>query len=130
MTRTFQRNISQTTEELTEQILKDITKNPVNNGLIDSYRDFKRRMAEAEARQVLDEFVKAVTESDDYKEWLKPELQKEMRRKKKVPETDFERVKLYIGQKKSSLPAVIPTVTHFAESTDRWGRTGLWRVQK
>ena len=130
MTRTFQRNISQTTEELTEQILKDITKNPVNNGLIDSYRDFKRRMAEAEARQVLDEFVKAVTESDDYKEWLKPELQKEMRRKKKVPETDFERVKLYIGQKKSSLPAVIPTVTHFAESTDRWGRTGLWRVQQ
>jgi hypothetical protein len=47
-----------------------------------------------------------------------------------MPDSDLERVKLYITQKKSSLPAIIPTITHFAESKDRWGRIGLWRVQQ
>ena len=28
------------------------------------------------------------------------------------------------------MPAIIPTITHFAESKDRWGRVGLWRVQQ
>ena len=46
-----------------------------------------------------------------------------------MPTSDVERVKLYISQFKTSLPAIIPTIAYFMESLDRWGRTGLWRVQ-
>lgn len=131
MTRTFQPNINQPTQELTEQALKGMIEHPVNNELIDSYRLMKRQMAEAMARQEVEEFVKSVVETQDYKSYLAEELRKDARRKnKRMPSDDLKRVQLYISQKKSSLPAVIPTVTHFTESADRWGRIGLWRVQK
>ena len=129
MKRVYQTNISQPTQELTEQVLRSVTEQPENNALIDKYREMKRAMAEAEARQEVEAFVKVITESQDYKDWLKPELQKDERRKKKhIPDSDLKRVKLYISQLKSSLPAVILTAI-FSESTDRWGRTGMWRVQ-
>lgn len=130
MNRVYQININQPTLELTEQVLRNVTELPENNALIDEYRQLKRSMAEAEARQEVEAFVKEITESQDYKDWLKPELKKDMhRRKKQMPDSDVKRVKIYITQKKSSLPAVIPTA-YFSESTDRWGRTGLWRVQE
>lgn len=129
MNRVYQTNINQPTQELTEQVLKNLIEQPENNALIDEYRLLKRQMAEAEARQALEEFLKEIVETEDYKSWLKSELKKdEKRRKKLIPDADQKRVKLYITQKKSSLPAVIPTA-YFSESTDRWGRTGLWRVQ-
>ena len=129
MKRVYQTNINQPTQELTEQVLRSVTEQPENNALIDKYREMKRAMAEAEARQEVEAFVKVITESQDYKDWLKPELQKDVRRKKKhIPDSDLKRVKLYISQLKSSLPAVILTAI-FSESTDRWGRTGMWRVQ-
>ncbi|MBO4673250.1 MAG: hypothetical protein J5616_02755 [Bacteroidaceae bacterium] len=131
MNRVYQPNINKPTLELNEQVLKNLIEQPENNALIDEYRQLKRQMAEAEARQTLEEFLKEIVETEDYKSWLKSELKKdEKRRKKQIPDSDQKRVKLYISQKKSSLPAVIPTVTHFTESTDRWGRTGLWRVQE
>ena len=129
MKRVYQTNINQPTQELTEQVLRNVTELPENNALIDEYRQLKRQMAEAEARQEVEAFVKEITESQNYQDWLKPELKKdEHRRKKQMPDSDVKRVKIYITQKKSSLPAVIPTAI-FSESTDRWGRTGLWRVQ-
>ena len=128
---TFQNQINQPTLALTEQALKDMLENPVNKELINNYREMKYKMAEAEARQTVEDFVNAVIETQGYIEWLKSELTKDAkRRKKRIPASDLERVKMYIGQQKSSLPAVIPTVTHFDESTDRWGRTGMWRVQQ
>lgn len=130
MNRVYQININQPTQELTEQVLRNVTELPENNALIDEYRRLKRSMAEAEARQEVEAFVKEITESQDYQDWLKPELKKDMhRRKKHIPDSDLKRVKIFITQKKSSLPAVIPTA-YFSESTDRWGRTGLWRVQE
>lgn len=127
----FQPNINQPTQELVAEALKTMMEHPANNELIDSYRDNKRRMAMAEAHQAVEEFVKEVVATDDYKRWLAAELKKDERRtKKQMPTSDKDRVKLYITQKKSSLPAIIPTITHFAESKDRWGRTGLWRIQK
>lgn len=130
MKRAYQKNIDKPTEELTEQILKDLTQKPENNALIDNYREAKQMMAEAEARQAIDEFIKQTIETQDYQNWLAPELKKdERRRKKKIPDSDLKRVKLYINQKKSSLPAAILTAT-FTESTDQWKRTGLWRVQQ
>ena len=127
----FQPNINQPTQELVAEALKAMMEHPANNALIDNYRKMKRQMAEAEARQTVEEFVKEVVASDDFKRWLASELKKDERRtKKRMPDSDLERVKLYITQKKSSLPAIIPTITHFAESKDRWGRIGLWRVQQ
>ena len=127
----FQENINKPTQELTEQVLKALMQKPENTTLIDSYRQMKRQMAEAEAQQTVEAVVSELKEADDYKAWLAKELKKdERRRKKRVPDSDLKRVKLYITLKKSALPAVIPTVTHFAESTDQWKRTGLWRVQQ
>ena len=127
----FQPNINQPTQELVAEALKAMMEHSANNALIDNYRKMKRQMGEAEASQTVEEFVKEVVASDDYKRWLASELKKDERRsKKRMPESDLERVKLYITQKKSSLPAIIPTITHFAESKDRWGRIGLWRVQQ
>ena len=127
----FQPNINQPTQELVAEALKAMIEHPANIELVDNYRKMKRQMAEAEARQTVEEFVKEVVASDDYKRWLASELKKDERRsKKRMPGSDLERVKLYITQKKSSLPAIIPTITHFDESKDRWGRIGLWRVQQ
>ena len=127
----FQPNINQPTQELVAEALKAMMEHPANNALIDNYRKMKSQMAEAEARQTVEEFVKEVVAYDDYKRWLASELKKDERRtKKRMPGSDLERVKLYITQKKSSLPAIIPTITHFDESKDRWGRIGLWRVQQ
>ena len=127
----FQPNINQPTQELVAEALKAMIEHPANIELVDNYRKMKRQMAEAEARQTVEEFVKEVVASDDYKRWLASELKRDERRtKKRMPDSDLERVKLYITQKKSSLPAIIPTITHFAESKDRWGRVGLWRVQQ
>ena len=126
----FQPNIDKPTQELCEQALKGMMEHPENNELVDNYRLMKRRMAEALVRQAVEEFVNEVVATDGYKRWLASELKKDERRsKKRMPTSDLERVKLYISQKKTSLPAVIPTVTHFTESKDRWGRIGLWRVQ-
>ena len=126
----FQPNINKPTQELAAEALKAMMEHPSNNALIDNYRKLKCQMAEAEARQAVEEFVKEVTATDDYKCWLAAGLKKDERRRKKlVPTSDLERVKFYITQKKSSLPAIIPTITHFAESKDRWGRMGLWRLQ-
>ena len=127
----FQPNINQPTQELAAEALKAMTEHPANNELIDSYRQLKRQMAEAEARLTVAEFVSEVIATDDYKSWLAAELKKDERRtKKRMPSSDQERVKLYVVQKKSSLPAIIPTIARFAESIDRWGRKGLWRVQQ
>ena len=126
----FQPNINKPTQELCEQALKGMMEHPENNELIDNYRQMKRQMAEALVRQIVEEFANEVVATDGYKRWVASELKKDERRsKKRMPTSDLERVKLYIGQKKTSLPAVIPTVTHFTESKDRWGRVGLWRVQ-
>lgn len=126
----FQPNINKPTQELCEQALKGMMEHPENIELVDNYRQMKRQMAEAEARQAVAEFVNDVLALDDYKSWLAKELKKdERRRKKQMPTSDVERVKLYISQFKTSLPAVIPTIAHFIESVDRWGRTGLWRLQ-
>ena len=129
--RVFQPSVNAATRDLVEQALKDMMEHPKNNMLIDNYREAKRKMAEAEARQAVDVLVKDFVASEDYQKWLKKELKADERRtKKRIPTDDLLRVKLYIAQMKSSLPAVIPAVTHFAESKDRWGRLGLWRVQQ
>ena len=130
MKRVYQDSVNSVTKELVEEGLKKEMELPKNNELVDSYRKMKRQMAEALAQQKVDEFVKEVTEREAYQKWLAKELKADERRTKKhVPPEDLQRVKLYIAQLKSSLPAVIPTVTHFTESKDRWGRIGLWRVQ-
>ena len=127
----FQPNINKPTQVLDAEVLKSMIEHPANIGLIDSYRQMKRRMAEAEARQAVGDFVNDVVATNDYKRWLAAELKKDQRRsKKRMPASDLERVKLYITQKKSSLPAIIPTIAYFVESKDRWGRVGLWRVQQ
>lgn len=129
MKRVYQPNIDKPTEELTAQVLKDLTQGQAVNMAIDAYRQAKQKMAEAEARQQAELFVKEVTESEAYLNWQKRELKRdEKRRKKRIPADDQKRVALFISQLKSSLPAVIPTAV-FLESTDRWGRKGLWRVQ-
>ena len=131
MKRVYQPHVSSPTKELMEQALKVMMDHPKNNELIDNYRKMKCRMAEAEAKQAVDAFISEVTATADYKKWLEAGLKKdEKRRCKQMPATDVQRVQLYISQQKTGLPAVIPTVTHFTESTDRWDRTGLWRVQQ
>ncbi len=127
----YQPNINQPTQELAAEVLKGMMEHPANIELVDNYRKMKRQMAEAEAGQAVEEFVNDVLALDDYKSWLAKELKKDERRKKKlIPTSDLERVKLYISQFKTSLPAIIPTIAHFIESIDRWGRTALWRVQQ
>lgn len=128
--RIFQPSINAETRELVEQGLKEMMETPKNNELVDNYREMKRQMAEAEAKQTVDELVKAVLVTEEYQKWLASELKKDERRsKKRIPTDDLQRVKLYITHFKSSLPAVILTVTHFTESKDRFGRIGKWRVQ-
>ena len=128
--RVFQPSINTATQDLVEQALKAMMEHPKNNELIDDYRRMKHQMAEALAQQAVDALVKEIIETDDYKSWLARELKSDERRtKKRVPADDLHRVQMYIGQKKSSLPAVIPTVTHFTESKNQWGKLGLWRVQ-
>ena len=130
-TRVYQEGIDKPTKELLEQVLKNLTECPKNNTLIDCYREAKRQMAEAEAQQTVDELVKEFVASEGYQKWLKKALKADERRtKKRIPTDDLQRVKLYITQMKSSLPAVIPTVTHFAEHKDKWGRLGMWREQQ
>ena len=130
MNRVFQPNINQPTQELMADALKAMMEHPANNALIDNYRKMKHQMAEAKARQTVDELVTEFLASEGYKKWLATELKKdEHRTKKRMPSDDLQRVKLYIAQLKSSLPAVKLTVTHFTESKDRWGRIGLWRLQ-
>ena len=126
----FQPNINKPTQELCEQALKSMTEHRENNELIDGYRRMKRQLAEAEAHQRVAEFINNVLALDDYKSWLAKGLKMDERRKRKLmPTSDAERVKLYISQFKTSLPALIPTIAYFMESLDRWGRSGLWRVQ-
>lgn len=128
--RIYQTSIKAATRELAEQELRAMMESPKNNELIDIYRDLKRQMEEAEMRHTLSELVKTVLETEEYKKWLAAELKKDERRsQKRVPTDNLQRVKLFIGHHKSSLPAVILTVTHFTESKDRFGRSGLWRVQ-
>ena len=130
-TRIFQENIDKPTKELSKQVLKDLMESPANNALIDNYRRMKRQMAEAEAGQTVEKFVKEMVATEDYKKALAAELKKDERRKnKRVPTGDLERVKWYIAQQKLSLPAVILTIAYFLESKDRWGRLGLWRLQQ
>ena len=130
MKRIFQPSINAATQELVEEGLKSMMEHPSNNELINKYREMKRQMADAMARQAVNELVREVTECEIYKKWLAKELKKDERRtKKRMPSDDLQRVELYIKQLKSSLPAIIPTVTHFTESKDQWGRIGLWRVQ-
>lgn len=130
MNRVFQPSINAATQELVEEGLKSMMEHPKNNELIDKYREMKRKMAEAEARQAVDELVNEVTECQPYKTWLAKEQKKDERRsKKRMPSDDLQRVKLYISQLKSSLPAVIPTIAYFIVSKDNWGREGMWRVQ-
>jgi hypothetical protein len=129
MKMTFQTNIDQPTQELTEQVLKDLTQSATTSTLIDGYRQLKRQMAEAEANQAFDAFISDILNQQDYKTWLVQELKKDVKRtKKRMPDNDQKRVKLYISQLKTSLPTVIPTAW-FTESSDRWNRKGLWRVQ-
>ena len=61
MKRVYQANINQPTQELTEQVLRNLTEQPENNMLIDKYREMKRAMAEAEARQDVESIVKEIT---------------------------------------------------------------------
>ena len=130
MKHVFQPSINAATQELVEEALKSMMEHPKNNELIDNYRKMKRQMAEAEAHQTVDTLVREVTACEAYKKWLAKELKRDERRtKKRMPADDLQRVKLYIKQLKSSLPAVIPTVAYFTESKDQWGRIGLWRVQ-
>ena len=129
MKRVYQPTIDQQTQELSEQVLKDLTQRPDNNMLIDKYRELKRELKESQARDAIKEFVEKVKELQEYKDWLALNLRKdEKRKKKKVPKDDLKRVAFYITQMKSSLPTVIPTAV-FTESLDQWKRKGLWRVQ-
>ena len=127
--RCYQENINQPTQVLLPRMLESLTKSSATYMAIDAYRDFKKKMAEAEARQEAEKFVSEVTQMQEYKDWLAHELKKdEHRRKKHIPEDDAHRVKLFITQNKNGLATVVPT-SIFTESTDRWGRKGFWRVQ-
>ena len=130
MKRCFQTKINQPTQQLTEQVLKDLTESVRINELVTSYRDMKRQLAIAIANQTVDEFVAEMRQNDVYEAWLRKELKAdERRRTKKFTADDQKRVTLFISQLKTSLPAVILTAT-FEESTNRYGRKGLWREQE
>ncbi len=130
MKRVYQINVNAATKELHEEMLKEMMASQKNTALIDQYRKWNREMVMAEIQQTVDEMLQVITALDEYKQWLARELKKDERRKKKqIPADDMRRVKLFIKHLKSSLPAVIPTVTHFTESKDSWGRIGLWRTQ-
>ncbi len=88
---------------------------------VQQYRELKKRMADAEAEVEL-------TQREDYKRWLKHEVEKDKRRaRKKLPADDRKRVALFIQSFKQG-PTVIPTAT-FSESLNRWKKAGIWRVQ-
>ena len=130
MKRCFQLNIDKPTQELTAAILEELVRKEQTNLLIEQYREMKRKLQAAEEQQQLEQFVAEVLQQQDYQEWLSKGLKAdERRRHKKVPEDDLKRVKNFIATRKSLLPAVIPTAT-FSESTDRWGRKAMWRVQE
>ena len=96
MKRVYQPHVSQPTRELAEQMLKNMMAHPKNNELIDNYREMKRRMAEAEAKQAVDAFISEVTATEEYKKWLEAGLKKdEKRRCKQMPAKDVQRV-LYV----------------------------------
>lgn len=127
--RCYQKNIDKATEELLADILKNITESPEVNLAVEQYRELKHRMAEAETAEAREKLVEEIAATPEFKGWLKAELAKDSRRsKKRIPEDRDKRVSLYIASLKSGLPAVIPTAV-FTESKDKWGRTGLWRVQ-
>lgn len=131
MKRIYQESISSATKELIAENLRNMMEAPKNNELIDAYRKATNQIAEAEMRQAVDEVVKEFLECQAYKDWQKKELKADERRtKKRMPDSDLQRVKLYIKQLKSSLPATIPTIEHFDESKDKWGRLGMWRLQQ
>jgi len=126
---TIQDNIDKPTKDIVAQALQDLCKSEPVNMAINSYRKAQKEMAQSEASNLLDEFITEFAKQPEYQKWLAAELKRdERRRKKKIPTGDLERVKLYITLMKSNLPAAIPT-TWFTESTDRWGRKGLWRLQ-
>lgn len=81
--RSYQPNVNQPTQELSAQVLKDLTAQKENNMAIDAYRKAKRDMADATARKALNEFVAAVIQTEEYQAWLVPELKKDERRSKK-----------------------------------------------
>lgn len=56
MNRVFQTNVNQPTQELMDDALKAMMEHPANNALIDNYREAKRQMAEAEARQTVEDW--------------------------------------------------------------------------
>ena len=127
--RCYQKNIDKATEELLADCLKNITESPEVNLAVEHYRELKHRMAEAETTEAKERLVEEIASTQEFKGWLRGELAKDNRRsKKRIPEDMDKRVSLYIASLKSGLPAVIPTAV-FTESKDRWGRTGLWRVQ-
>ena len=79
--RCYQENINQPTQVLAPRMLESLTKSSATHMAIDAYRDFKKKMAEAEARQELEKFVSEVTQMQEYKDWLSPELKKDERRR-------------------------------------------------
>ena len=83
MKRVYQPTIDQQTQELSEQVLKDLTQRPDNNMLIDKYRELKRELKESQARDAIKEFVEKVKEQQEYKDWLALNLRKDEKRKKK-----------------------------------------------
>lgn len=130
MKRCYQTGIDQPTQEITPAILAELIKAEKTTLLIDQFRAMKRRMAETKEQQQTEQFVAEVLQQQDYQDWLSKVLKADERRKqKKIPDDNQKRVALFIASKKTSLPAVIMTAT-FDESSDRWGRKGLWRVQE
>ena len=71
MNRVYQQNINKPTEELTAEVLKSLMEQPRNQELIDAYRRLKHEMAEAEVRGAVEEWVKEVVKTEDYKKWLR-----------------------------------------------------------
>ena len=129
MMRCYQQSIDKPTQELTDAILAKLVMQEQTNLLIDQYREMKLKLQAAKEQLQQEQFVAEVLQQQDYKEWLSKALKAdERRRHKKVPEDDLKRVTQFIASRKASLPAVIMSAT-FTESTDRWGRKAMWRVQ-
>ena len=129
MMRCYQQSIDKPTQELTDAILAKLVMQGQTNLLIDQYREMKLKLQAAKEQLQQEQFVAEVLQQQDYKEWLSKALKAdERRRHKKVPEDDLKRVTQFIASRKASLPAVIMSAT-FTESTDRWGRKAMWRVQ-
>jgi len=60
MKRVFQPSINAATQELVEEGLKSMMEHPSNNELINKYREMKRQMADAMARQAVNEVVRDI----------------------------------------------------------------------